>query len=93
MPQSRDVRKNDNTLEGFERFGKILRVIFFIIFSLGITFSINEIFLLGLVYHEFVYYYGLLAIFLSSSFIIFPASKNAIKGNDTPTFDRPDIAS
>ena len=86
MPQSRDVRKNDNTLKGFERFGKIPRVIFFIIFSLGIAFSINEIFLLGLVYHEFVYYYGLLAIFFSSSFVIFPASKNAVKGG-IPWYD------
>ena len=86
MPQSENARQSNNTLQGFERFGRIPRVMFAVIFSLGIAFSINEIFLLGFVYHEFVYYYGLLAVFFSSSFVIFPASKNAVKGG-IPWYD------
>lgn len=79
MSQIENVSASDNTLKGFERFGKIPRAMFFIIFSFGIAFTINEIFLLGIVYHEYVYFYGLLAVFLSSSFIIFPAIKGSPK--------------
>jgi TRAP transporter 4TM/12TM fusion protein len=77
MPQGQNVLNGGETLKGFDRLGPISRVVFLIVFMGGIAFSINEIFLLGIVYHEFVYFYGILAIFLSASFIIFPATKGA----------------
>jgi TRAP transporter 4TM/12TM fusion protein len=79
VSQSQNAGTSHSPLVGFERFGKIPRMLFFFIAAFGIAFSINEIFLLGIVYHEFVYFYGLLAVFLSSAFLIFPASKGASK--------------
>jgi len=79
--------KAEENVGSNERLGKVWKPIFAIITSLGIIFSINEIFRLGLVYHEFVYFYGMLLIFLSSCFIIFPASSDAALKNKVPWYD------
>lgn len=65
-------------VERYRKLGKGWKPFFAIFSVFGVLFSINEIFRLGLVlYHENLYYYGMIGIFLSSSFLIFPVSKNA----------------
>ena len=72
------AREIDITIDkGTQRLGKVTLPLFVAVTSLGILFSINEIFMLGFVYHEFFYFYGMLAIFFSSAFAIFPAHKGA----------------
>jgi TRAP transporter 4TM/12TM fusion protein len=86
MGDEKPESKIQYLVERYRGFGKVWGLIFVVITALGVVFSLNEIFLLGLVYHEFVYYYGLLAIFLSSSFLIFPISKVAPKDR-VPWYD------
>ena len=65
-------------LERYRTLGKTWQPIFAALTLVGVLFSIHEIFRLGWVsYHEHVYYYGMIAIFLSASFLVFPASKGA----------------
>lgn len=65
-------------VERYRKLSKGWKPFFAILSLFGVLFSMNEIFRLSLVlYHENFYYYGMIGIFLSSSFLIFPVSKNA----------------
>src|SRR3990172_11676117 len=65
-------------VERYRKLGRGWKPFFAILSVFGVLFSMNEIFRWGLVlYHENLYYYGMIGIFLSSSFLIFPVSKNA----------------
>jgi TRAP transporter 4TM/12TM fusion protein len=71
----------------YRELGKVWKPIFALITFLGILFSIHEIFRLGWIsYQENFYYYGILAIFLSSVFLLFPVSKGFPK-NKVPWYD------
>ena len=75
VPPKQSIGTGDIGTQNFQRFGKASLTVFAILFALGKLLSINEIFVLGFAYHEFFYFYGLLAMFLSSAFLIFPAAK------------------
>lgn len=79
MAENQQWDKKIKIETGTQRLGKATRPIFVLITILGILLSINEIFLVGFVYHEFFYFYGMLAIFLSSAFVIFPAHKGVTR--------------
>ena len=79
MSQDLNIEINDSIIVGTERLGRKYTPIFAVISLCGILLSINEIFMVGFVYHEFFYYYGLLAIFLSSVFVLYPATKATLK--------------
>jgi len=67
-------------VERHRSLGKVWQPIFAFFAGFGVLFSIHEIFRLGWVtLHEHVYYYGMIAIFMSSAFLIFPISKKAPK--------------
>jgi TRAP transporter 4TM/12TM fusion protein len=71
----------------YRSLGKVWGLIFAAMTLIGVLLSIHEIFRLGfLVYHEYLYYYGLAAIFLSPTFLIFPISKKAPK-DKIPWYD------
>jgi TRAP transporter 4TM/12TM fusion protein len=59
------------------RLGKGWKSILVILTLFGVVYSIDEIFRLGVVFHELVYYYTLVGIFLSISFLLYPATKKA----------------
>jgi TRAP transporter 4TM/12TM fusion protein len=62
----------------YREFGKMMKPIFALVTAVGVLFSVHELFRLGwFSYHEHLYYYGMLAVFLSSSFLMFPISKKA----------------
>jgi TRAP transporter 4TM/12TM fusion protein len=66
--------------ERYRTLGTIWEPIFAVLTLGGVLFAIHEIFRLGWVsYHEHVYYYGIVAVFLSVSFLVFPASRRAPK--------------
>ena len=68
----------ETLVERYRKLDKGWKVFFAVLSIFGVLFSINEIFRLGVVlYHENLYYYGMVATFLSGSFLIFPATKNA----------------
>ncbi len=74
-------------LERYRQLGKVWKPIFAALTLFGVLFSIHEIFRWGWVtYHENLYYYGMLAVFLSSSFLIFPVSSKAPK-DQLPWYD------
>lgn len=78
---------DSGAIERYRKLGKVWEPIFAIITFFGVLASINEIFRLGwLSYHENAYYYGMLAVFLSSAFLLFPISKGASKSK-TPWYD------
>ena len=70
----------------YRSLGKIWTTLFMLSTVIGTIFSINEIFQIGFVYHEYVYYYGLIGFFLSFSFILFPVIKGKTL-NKVPWYD------
>ncbi|MBI2207685.1 MAG: TRAP transporter fused permease subunit [Candidatus Rokubacteria bacterium] len=72
---------NETSLPALQRYrtlGKTWERIFAAMTVAGVLFAIHEIFRIGWVsYHEHVYYYGVVAIFLSVSFLVFPLSSRA----------------
>lgn len=69
-----------------DRLGKLSGGIFATLTLLGILFSINNVFQIMVGLHEFVYYYGLLSVFLSSCFLIYPLSKKTSQSR-VPLYD------
>jgi TRAP transporter 4TM/12TM fusion protein len=88
MPEKNDkkLEKITTTLDRYRKPNKFWRVVMVIITASGIIFSLNEIFMLGVVYHEYVYLYGLLGLFLSASFLNYPISKRTSK-DKIPWYD------
>lgn len=86
MLRDEDVVESKPVNRFFPRFNKPLEVMYCVAICLGTMLCINEIFQLGFVYHEFFYYYGLLAVFLSFSFLLYPAYKGAPK-DKVPWYD------
>jgi TRAP transporter 4TM/12TM fusion protein len=75
------------TYERHRKLGKIWKPISAIFTLLAILFSINEIFRLGIiVYHEFLYFYCLLGVFLSIAYLLYPISKRTPK-DKIPWYD------
>jgi len=68
------------------KLGKGWKWILVILTLFAVIYSINEIFRLGVVYHELVYFYIMLGTFLSISFLLYPASKKASK-EKVPWYD------
>jgi len=87
MGSSNQVELPSAALDRYRALGKVWKPIFAALTLSGVLFSIHEIFRVGWVsYHEHVYYYGMLAVFLSASFLVFPASRDAPK-DQVPWYD------
>jgi len=87
MGGSNQVELPSAALDRYRTLGKVWKPIFAALALSGVLFSIHEIFRVGWVsYHEHVYYYGMLAVFLSGSFLVFPASRDAPK-DQVPWYD------
>ena len=59
----------------YRKINKYWTVLFLVSTVMGIIFSINSLFQIGFVCHEYCYYYGIVGFFLSFTFILFPAVK------------------
>lgn len=74
-------------LQRYRTLGKTWERIFAAMSIGGVLFAIHEIFRLGWIsYHEHVYYYGTVAVFLSVSFLVFPLSGRSPKDR-VPWYD------